>query len=163
MRLTLTLSLALLAGGCGAQTLPTAENDVDGVADSSADAGNQVNELTATNTEETPPFAEVPNAHPTAPEPAPIPARFRGTWAENKPACADLKHPSRLSISGRTVRTPTAVLFGDRFTFPAPNQFALEGKYEGSGRVGAAHYSINAADDVLTDEAGGGAVRVRCA
>ena len=116
----------------------------------------------ATGPVATPPFAETPGAHPSAPEPAPIPAKFRGTWAETKADCANLQHPSRLGISGRTVRTPNAVLFGDSFTFPAPNQCALKGKFEGSGQAGAAHYSIDAAGDVLTDQAGGGAVRVRC-
>lgn len=110
----------------------------------------------------TPPFAEMPGAHPTAPEPAPIPAKFRGNWAESKAACADLKHHSRLGISGRTVRYPTHVLFGDSFSFPAANQFAVKGKVEGTSRPAEAHYSINAGGDVLTDEAGGGAVRVPC-
>ncbi len=109
-----------------------------------------------------PPFAEVPGAHPTAPEPAPIPAKFRGTWAENKAACGDLKHHSRLGVSGRTVRFPDYVIVGNKFTFPAPNQFALEGHIEKTGARADAHYSIDAAGDVLTDEAGGGAVRVRC-
>ena len=102
-------------------------------------------------------------ADPAAPEPAPIPAKFRGTWAESKTACTELNDPSRLTISGRTVRTPGAVLFGDSFTFPAPNQFALEGKFEGGNRTGAAHYSLDGTGNILTDEAGGGAVRVRCA
>lgn len=110
-----------------------------------------------------PPFAEVDGAHPTAPEPAPIPANFRGTWAGNEAACADLKSHSRMTISGRTVRHPDFVIFGDSVTLPAKDQFALKGKIEATGAPIEAHYSINAAGDVLTDEAGGGAVRVRCA
>jgi hypothetical protein len=102
-------------------------------------------------------------ADPTAAEPAPIPAKFRGTWAESKTACPNLTDPSRITISGRTVRLPDAVLFGDSFTFPGPNQFALKGTFEGSKRAGAAHYSLDGTGNILTDEAGGGAVRVRCA
>ena len=109
------------------------------------------------------PFAEVEGAHPTAPEPAPIPAKFRGTWAENDAACADLSNHSRLTISGRTVRHPDFVIFGESFTFPTPDQVAVKGKVEATGAPIEAHYSINAANDELTDEAGGGAVRVRCA
>ena len=150
------LTLILLVAACSDAIAPG--NDVNLVA-------NEViveTETPATN-EATPPFAEVNGAHPAAPEPAPIPAKFRGTWAESKTACTNLNHPSRLTISGRTVRTPTAVLVGDSFTFPAPSQVALDGKFEGGGRAGAAHYSLDGTGNVLTDEAGGGAVRVRCA
>ena len=109
----------------------------------------------------TPPFAETPGAHPTAPEPAPIPARFRGTWADSKAACADLKHHSRLTISGRTLRFPTFVMLGDSVT-ASGNQFALKGKIEGTNRLAEAQYFISADGNTLTDGGGGGAVRVRC-
>jgi hypothetical protein len=118
-------TVAVLLAGCGQPSAPTDANVAQ------ADANGAEAAL--------PPFAEVENAHPTAPEPAPIPAKFRGTWAESKTACTNLNHPSRLTISGRTVRTPTAVLVGESFTFPAANQFALDGKFEGGGRAGAAH------------------------
>jgi len=155
MRLALALTLVLITAACGDTTAPT--NDVNFVGNGviiETEGGEEVS-----GDEATPPFAEEPGA----PEPAPIPAKFRGTWAESKTACTELNHSSRLTISGRTVRTPGAVLFGDSFTFPAPNQFALEGKFEGGNRVGAAHYSLDATGNILTDEAGGGAVRVRCA
>ena len=153
------LPLMLLAAACGDAAAPG--NDVNLVANEVVIAETDTPE--AIENEAIPPFAEVNGAHAAAPEPAPIPARFRGTWAESKTACTNLNHPSRLTISGRTVRTPTAVLVGDSFTFPGPNQVALDGKFEGGGRAGAAHYSLDATGNVLTDEAGGGAVRVRCA
>ena len=109
-----------------------------------------------------PPFAEVDNAHPSAPEPAPIPARFRGLWANTPNACKDLAHYSRLVISGRTLRYADFVLLGDTFAFPAADQFAVEGKIEGKDEAGAAHFSINQHGDLLRDEAGGGTIRVRC-
>jgi hypothetical protein len=151
----LALALILLAGACGDATAPG--NDMNFVGNEviiETEGGEEVDA-----NEATPPLTE----DPSAPEPAPIPAKFRGTWAESKTACTNLNHPSRLTISGRTVRTPGAVLFGDSFTFPAANQFALEGKFEGGNRAGAAHYSLDATGNILTDEAGGGAVRVRCA
>ena len=110
----------------------------------------------------TPPLAETPGAHPIAPEPAPIPAKFRGTWAESKAACADLEHHSRITISGRTIRHPDFVMVGDSVT-ASGSQFALKGRFEGTGRPAEAQYFINADGDVLTDGGGGGAVRVRCA
>jgi hypothetical protein len=159
MRLSLLLPLAALAA-CNAPSEPANESaPVANVAEPVVT--NDVAPDTAANTA-MPPFAEVPGAHPTAPEPAPIPAKFRGTWADSKAACADLKHHSRLGVSGRTLRFSDYVIFGDKFTFSKPNQFALEGHIEKTGARADAHYSINAAGDVLTDEAGGGAVRVRC-
>ena len=153
MRLLAILPTLTIAA-CG---MPSNSNSADNaIANSSVE--NVGNDAT-TNA----PFAEVEGAHPTAPEPAPIPARFRGTWAENEAACTDLSDHSRLTISGRTVRHPDFVIFGDSFTFPTPNQVAVKGKVEATGAPIEAHYSINAANDELTDEAGGGAVRVRCA
>lgn len=146
----------LILGACSSQ--PEAAPPADNVAPTVETATNQPD----TPAEPVPPFAEVEGAHPTTPEPAPIPARFRGTWAEQEADCGAFEKLSRLTISGRTIRSPSYVLFGESFTVPAPGQFALEGKYEGSGNVGAAHYSIDAAGDILTDEAGGGMVRMRC-
>jgi hypothetical protein len=158
MMRAIALPLILLVAACGDATAPG--NDVNLVTD------NVVIEETdaaAPENEATPPLADVNGAQSTEPEPAPIPAKFRGTWAESKTACTELSHRSRVTISGRTVRTPGAVLFGESFTFPAANQFALEGKFEGGDRTGAAHYSLDGTGNILTDEAGGGAVRVRCA
>ncbi len=83
------------------------------------------------------------------------------TWADSREACADLAHPSRLVISGRTVRHPSFVIFGDSVT-ASGDQFALKGKIESSDRPAEAQYFINDRGDVLTDGGGGGAVRVRC-
>ena len=109
-----------------------------------------------------PPFAGVENAHSSAPEPAPIPAVFRGTWAESRPACTDRAHHSRLTISGRTVRHPDFVIVGDEVT-ASGTKIALKGHIEATGATAEAHYSLNPAGAVLTDEAGGGMIRVRCA
>jgi hypothetical protein len=157
------LPLILFVAACGDRTAPG--NDVNYV------AGNVVIAETDTPTNDVadgadngamPPFAEVNGAHPTAPEPAPIPAKFRGTWADSKTACTNLTHPSRLTISGNTLRFPDFVIFGDDVT-ASGNQFALKGKLEGGNRPAEAHYSLDASGNILTDEAGGGAVRVRCA
>jgi len=154
MKLVLSSALSLLVVACSDGAPPPASN---------TSASNPAESAPSAEANQAmPPFAETPDAHPTAPEPAPIPARFRGTWAETKAACADLSHHSRLTISGRTIRYPGHVLFGDKFTTPAANQVAVAGKVEGTDRPAEAHFSINAGADVLTDEAGGGAVRVRC-
>ena len=105
--------------------------------------------------------AEMPGAEPAAPEPAPIPAGFRGTWADSAAACADPGHPSRITISGRAIRHPDFVMVGDSVT-ASGSQFSLKGHFEGSGRPAEAQFFINQAGDELTDGAGGGAVRVRC-
>ncbi|QNN64769.1 hypothetical protein H9L12_10995 [Sphingomonas rhizophila] len=129
------------------------------------DAGGEApaNDVAASTNAAMPPFAETPNAHPTAPEPAPIPARFRGTWSDSAASCADLAHHSRLTISGRTVRFDDYVIFGDSVSQPNPNEFALKGKIEATGVPAEAHYAISADGKTLTDGAGGGTVRVRCA
>ena len=160
--MTRALALIFLLSVAACSDPSVTGNDVNPPADgfdngSSADVTNEAQSNGAM-----PPFAEVPGAHPTAPEPAPIPAKFRGTWAENKAACADLANHTRLTISGRAVRHPDFVIFGDSVTIPATDQFALKGKIEATGAPAEAHYSINAANDVLTDGAGGGYVRVRC-
>ena len=151
MRLLAILPLAIMAACSAPSGTPAANNGM----------GNSVSEAPANSA--MPPFAEVEGAHPTAPEPAPIPAKFRGTWAESKAGCANLADHSRLTISGRTVRHPDFVIVGDSFEIPASNEFALKGKIEATGAPAEAHYSINAAGDVLTDGAGGGYIRVRCA
>ena len=118
--------------------------------------------LAANAAEPTPPFAEVDNAHPTAPEPAPIPAKFRGIWAEQKSVCSQLSHPSRLIISGRTLRFPAFVLEADSVALPDDDSFAVKGHDKKTKAPAEAHYSVDAAGIVLTDEAGGGAERVKC-
>ena len=157
MRRVAALSMAIMAAGCSEQPSPQPAND----AQPSATNAPQPEPATTNGTAAIPPFAEAPDARPAAPEPAPIPARFRGTWAESKAACADIRHHSRLTISGRTLRFPTFVIFGDSVT-TSENQFALKGKVEGTGRPAEAQYFIDDAGNELTDGAGGGAVRVRC-
>ena len=163
MRLVLPPVLALAA--CNAPTEPANESAPVEVNAAGGNAAEPVTTNDAVANAATngamPPFAEVPGAHPTAPKPAPIPAKFRGTWAETKALCADLKHHSRLGISGRTVRYPTFNIFSDTVTASA-DQFALKGKIEGTGRPAEAQFFINAAGNVLIDGGGGGAVRVRC-
>ena len=159
MNRAFALPLILLVATCGDATAPG--NDVNYVTDNVVIAETDTPDSTVN--EATPPFAEVNGAHPyPAPEPAPIPAKFRGTRADSKTACTNLTHPSRLTISGRTVRHPNFVIFGDDVT-ASGNQFALKGKIEGGDRPAEAHYSLDGSGNILTDEAGGGAVRVRCA
>lgn len=104
-----------------------------------------------------PPFAEVEGAHPYPPVPAPIPAMFRGVWAETKAACADRAHPSWLGISGRTLQFPDRVVEETKIDLPAARQFVLT-----DATATEYHFSIDTAGNRLTDEAAGGAVRVRC-
>ena len=161
MKRALPLTLILLASACG--DAPTPAADANLVANDAAESTAPANDTDdAPANTAVPPFAEVPGAHPTAPEPAPIPAKFRGTWAETKALCADLKHHSRLTISGRTVRFPTFVMVADSVT-ASGNQFALKGKIEGTDRPAETQYFISNDGNTLTDGGGGGAVRVRCA
>lgn len=151
MTRTAPLMLAvLLLAGCGQPSAPTDAN----VAQADANGAEAANAM--------PPFAEVENAHPTAPEPAPIPAKFRGIWAEQKSVCSQLSHPSRLIISGRTLRFPAFVLEVDSVALPDDDSFAVKGHNKKTKAPAEAHYSVDPAGIVLTDEAGGGAERVKC-
>ena len=111
---------------------------------------------------DTPPAESQAPTEPAAPEPAPIPAKFRGIWAEQKAVCAQLSHPSRLIISDRTLRFPAFVLEADSVSVPNDDSFAVKGHNKKTRAPVEAHYSIDVAGIVLTDEAGGGAVRVKC-
>src|SRR5690349_8994684 len=102
MKRLVALPLILLVAACNDAAAPS--NDVNYVADNVVSTEAEGGEEVAADNGAMPPFAEVPGAHPTAPEPAPVPAKFRGTWAENRAACAEVNHPSRLTISGRTAR-----------------------------------------------------------
>ena len=147
--------IGLMLAACQ-QASPPADNAADN------EVGPPESNVAANAAEPTPPFADTPNAHPTAPEPAPIPAKFRGIWAESRTVCTQLSHPSRLIISGRTLRFPSFVLEGDSVTFPTDDSFAVKGHNKRTDEPAEAHYSIDAAGLILTDEAGGGAVRVKC-
>jgi len=91
-----------------------------------------------------------------------IPANFRGLWAEGRAACAQLSHPSRLIISERVIRYPAFVLVSEGVELPTELSFAVKGQNQRTGAPAEAHFSIDATGSVLTDEAGGGAVRSRC-
>jgi hypothetical protein len=101
-------------------------------------------------------------AEPAAPEAAPIPAKFRGIWAEQQAVCAQLSHPSRLIISDHSLRFPEFVLEADSVTLPNDDSFAVNGHNKKTDAPMEAHYSVDATGNILTDEAGGGAVRVNC-
>ena len=158
-RVTAILPLLMLAA-CGTQNDTAAPDNSLNEVDARAVADNAA--LDAPTNADMPPFAEVEGAHPTTPAPAPIPAKFRGTWAESKAACSDLSNHTRLTISGRTVRHPDFVILGESVSIPFADQIALKGKIEATGAPAEAHYSINETNDVLTDGAGGGYIRVRC-
>jgi len=104
--------------------------------------------------------AEAPAELPTANVQS-IPARFRGVWAADRAACAQQAHPSRLIISERVIRYPSLVLVGESVELPASG-FAVKGYNQRTGAPAEAHFSVDATGNILTDEAGGGAVRVRC-
>ena len=91
-----------------------------------------------------------------------IPAKFRGLWAEGRAACAQLSHPSRLIISERVIRYPSLVLVSESVDLPTDAGFAVKGYSQRTGAPAEAHFSLDATSNILTDEAGGGAVRVRC-
>jgi hypothetical protein len=106
--------------------------------------------------------APAPAAPPATPETAVIPTKFQGLWANTPSACADQKHYSRLVIADRALRYPDFVIIADSVTFPDANEFAVEGKVEGSNRPASAHFSLNKYGDLLRDEGGGGSNRVHC-
>ena len=118
--------------------------------------------VTANAAEAQSPIAET-GANSTAAERASIPAKFRGIWAEGRAACAQLSHPSRLIISESVIRYPSFVLIGESVDLPANTGIAIKGHNQRTGAPAEAHYSIDETGSILTDEAGGGAVRVRCA
>ncbi len=145
--------LPLMLAAC--QQAPAPANDANAVAEEvivETETGDA-----ATNAGATPPSAETP-----APEPAPIPAKFRGIWAESRAVCSQLSHHSRLIISGSTLRYPSFVLVADSVDFPTDASLAVKGHNKRTQAPIEAHFSIDATGNILTDEAGGGAVRVNC-
>ena len=154
----MVLLLSLAACG-GSETATPANSQADTAA---VETAPPANDSAGEAAEATPPFAEVEGAHPTAPEPAPIPAAFRGIWAESKALCGDLAHPNRLVVSGATLRFPDFVVRTDDVRQLGPREIAIKGVVEGKTQKSDHHYFIDAAGETLTDGAGGGAVRVRC-
>jgi hypothetical protein len=145
--------LGLMLEACQ-QASPPADNRTA----NSAAAAN----VSANVVEAQPPFAETPDAHPGASEPAPIPAKFRGIWAESQAVCAQLSHPSRLIISESSLRYPSFVLVADSVDLPTDASVAVKGRNKRTQAPIEAHFSIDVTGNILTDEAGGGAVRVNC-
>ena len=127
-----------------------------------AATGNDAKANDVAATVPAPPITDSPNAQPAAPEPATIPASFRGLWAENQTACGHLSHSSRLVISDRTVRYPSFILSVESVDLPTDKSFAVKGVNKNTKAAAEAHFSIDATGSILTDEAGGGAMRVRC-
>ena len=116
-------------------------------------AGN-ANEIVIAEADATPSQGAAPAAA--------IPANFRGLWAEGRAACAQLSHPSRLIISESVIRYPSFVLIGEGVELPTGLSFAVKGHNQRTGAPAEAHFSIDATGSILTDQAGGGAVRMRC-
>ena len=120
-----------------------------------------------------------PNAVAPAPEPengaaglpgepaeaASIPADFRGNWAETAAFCGATGHASRLAISDSTLRFHESVATVSRVERLGPREVNIHVTATGEGTTWPAeyHYSLDAAGDTLTDQAGGGMVRTRCA
>jgi hypothetical protein len=149
-RVTLT-ALALGVAACGGAGPPT-------VANQAANA----DELVIAETETRPAEGGGAVAPPAAPKAAAIPAKFRGIWAEGRAACAQLSHPSRLIISERVIRYPSLVLVSESVEQPTYADFVVKGYSQRTGAPAEAHLSIDATGNILTDEAGGGAVRMSC-
>ncbi len=111
------------------------------------------------------PSAEGDNSSSGAREPEPVPTAYRGTWAESEAECGDLSHPSRLVISGRTLRFHESEFEVARVEISGPREINIIGTATGEGTTRPAEYhvSLDASGETLTDEAGGGMVRRRCA
>ena len=151
MRRLILSCLALAVAGCTRDDAPPAANQA-------ADA----EEIVIAETDTPPPQGEAAAGPAAAPRAESIPAKFRGIWAEGRAACAQLSHSSRLIISANVIRYPSFVLVGESIQLPAESSFAVKGQSQRTGAPAEAHFSIDATGNLLTDEAGGGAVRVRC-
>ena len=150
-RMSLVFACSILLGACGERGAEVAAS----------------NNLVVT---EATPAAE-PDAdnhqQPEAPgqaDPAPIPAPFRGTWAETQADCGDPAHISRLVISGTTLRFYESLETVARVERLGPREINIyvTATGEGTTRPAEHHFSLDAAGDTLTDEGGGGMVRRRC-
>lgn len=100
-------------------------------------------------------------ANTADPAKAAIPERFRGLWAEDQRACGALTHHSRLVVGDDDLRFPDFVLEVEEVS-ETGDSFAVKGRNKTTDAPTEAHYSIDATGGILTDQAGGGAVRVRC-
>jgi hypothetical protein len=152
-RLAILLACASLAACGGDQGQPQANQSAREEAPAAA-LGNAASLV-----------ADEDNAQAAAPEPAPVPAAFRGTWAETEALCADRSHPSRLEISGGALRFYESVFEVARVDRIGPREINIIGTATGEGTTRPAeyHFSLDAAGDTLTDQGGGGMVRTRCA
>ena len=152
MKRLLLSSLVLTVAACS-------DGEAPPVANQPADA----EEIVIAETDTPPAEGEAPAEPAAAPKAESIPAKFRGIWAEGRAACAQLSHPSRLIVSERVIRYPSFVLVGEGVDLPVDSSFAVKGHNQRTGAPAEAHYSIDVTGNVLTDEADGGAVRVKCA
>lgn len=148
MRRPVLFGFVLAAAACSGTSAPHQADDA--------------NDIAIAETERSQAESAARVAQRAAPEPATIPAKFRGFWAEGRAACAQPSHPSRLIISERVIRYPSLVLIGESVDLPTDAGFAVKGLDQLTGAPAEAHFSIDATGSVLTDEAGGGAVRVKC-
>lgn len=178
MKIAAFLALIVAVAGCGAPppaannvaAAPSLETDLNAVpapdrppqqTENNADGNVAAPEPQPSTNGAMPPFAEVPGAHPNPPVPAPIPAAFRGIWAESRALCADLSHPMRLVVSGRTLRFHESVVEESRVDVAGPRRIRVVGTATGEGETRPAVYrlTLDAAGDRLTVN---DAVRVRC-
>ena len=153
IRALLLLPLVALAA-CSPQ--PEASNE-------SAPVAVDANTPAANVAEPAPPVADDPLAPELQPQPTTIPAKFRGLWAEDQVSCGHLTHLTRLTITDNSLRYPAFVLAVESVTQPTPNSFAVKGFNKKTKAPTEAHFSLDATGNILTDEAGGGTIRVRCA
>lgn len=152
LALALIAPLALLVA-CGEEQSAPPAADTNVMVDA---------EPVAAAPEPMPPFAEVEGAHPYPPIPAPIPAAFRGVWAETPALCDNLDHHSILMISGATLRFPDFIVRTDDVETLGPGEIEIKGIVEGTDQPSDHHFFIDEAGRTLTDGGGGGTVRARC-
>jgi hypothetical protein len=142
--------------GCGSNPAEPMANQVAETPEAQAPAAASRNAALSS--------AEDDNATATAPRPTAVPSAFRGAWAEGRWICGDRSHLSRLVISADTLRFYESELQVARVEQIGPREINIIGIATGEGTTRPAeyHYSIDAAGETLTDEAGGGMVRTRC-
>jgi hypothetical protein len=150
------LMACAMVGACAGEPADPQDNRPGEIAAANAPTDVPVNAAT--------PSAEDENDASPATEPAAVPAAFRGTWAETVALCGNRSHTSRLEISERSLRFYESVMEVDRVEQLGPREINVIGTSTGEGttRSSERHFSLDAAGETLTDEAGGGMVRRRC-
>lgn len=97
----------------------------------------------------------------TEPAKPAIPERFRGLWAEDQRACGALTHHSRLVVGDDDLRFPDFVLEVEEVSETGEG-FAVKGRNKQTDAPAEAHFALDVTGNILTDQAGGGTVRMRC-